>query len=478
MDNENSNSTTSSIIGVFQRNADNTEPPKQAKPRVAGAIMTAAAIVVVLAGIKAASGLLGPILLALFIAIVLLIPLRFLQQHHCPQYLSYILVIGGSVVLFVVLTYFISTSLNEFIGKIPAYKDKFTEKFVAIEKHFQTFNDWIGNDKTNKSGTGGDRIGEVSSQTKTEIAEKTETADKPKEDSVENTAEKTAEKIVAEKPETGQDEAKEEDGSKKSASIFPLHSALNEEELPTQTPEQIEQWVRNVQDEKQPSRIALDPQSVTAWVTNVFLQIRHLVEGGFLVLIFSIFFLFEASQFSAKVDKAFGKDGAINNSHLHQIANDIRHYLVLKTIVNCASGGAAMFVYFIFGIPAWFFWGIMAFFLYYIPNIGGTLAAVIPGILIFVNYDLPGVFLYGICLVVIECTIAYGFEPRFLGHGLGLSTVVILLTLVFWGWILGPIGLFLAAPLTVMLKIILAAFPETKWIAVMLDDNKLGKSIR
>ncbi|GHT25923.1 hypothetical protein FACS18942_02190 [Planctomycetales bacterium] len=471
MDNENTNSTAGSIISVFRSNTDNAETPKQTKPRVAGAIMTAAAIVVVLAGIKAASGLLGPILLALFIAIILLIPLRFLQQCRCPQFLSYIIVIGGSVVLFSVLTYFISTSLNEFIGKIPAYKDKFTEKFVSIERQFQTFNDWISDDKTSK-----DRTGKADSQTKAEIAGNTETADKTKEYGVEN----TAEKVAAAKPETGQDEAKEESetGSKKPASIFPLHSALNEEELPTQTPEQIEQWVRNVQDEKQPSRIALDPQSVMAWVTNIFLQIRHLVEGGFLVLIFSIFFLFEASQFSAKVDKAFGKDGAINNSHFHQIATDIRHYLVLKTIVNCASGGAAMFVYFLFGIPAWFFWGIMAFFLYYIPNIGGTLAAVIPGILIFVNYDLPGVLLYAICLVVIECTIAYGFEPRFLGHGLGLSTVVILLTLVFWGWILGPIGLFLAAPLTVMLKIILAAFPETKWIAVMLDDNKLGKSIR
>jgi predicted PurR-regulated permease PerM len=59
-----------------------------------------------------------------------------------------------------------------------------------------------------------------------------------------------------------------------------------------------------------------------------------------------------------------------------------------------------------------------------------------------------------------------------LGHGLRLSTQVISLTLFFWGFLLGPIGLFLAAPLTVMIKIILQAFPETRWLAIFLDANR------
>ena len=130
-----------------------------------------------------------------------------------------------------------------------------------------------------------------------------------------------------------------------------------------------------------------------------------------------------------------------------------------------------MFVYWMFGIHTWFFWGIVAFFMYYIPNIGGTLAAVIPGIFIMMIHGPIGVLIYAVCLVTLECTIAYGIEPKMLGHGLRLSTLVIILSLFFWGFLLGAIGLFLAAPLTVMIKIILQAFPETRWLAIFLDGS-------
>jgi predicted PurR-regulated permease PerM len=76
-----------------------------------------------------------------------------------------------------------------------------------------------------------------------------------------------------------------------------------------------------------------------------------------------------------------------------------------------------------------------------------------------------------VCLTAIECALAYGIDPKILGHGLGISTVVIILSLIFWGWLLGVIGLFLAAPLTVMVKIILQAFKETEWAAVLIGDG-------
>ncbi|MDR3234067.1 MAG: AI-2E family transporter [Planctomycetaceae bacterium] len=496
--------------------AGESEKVKNSPPRVTRALAIVASIVIVLAGVKAASGLLGPIMLALFLAIILLIPLRFLERNRCPAFLSYLIVIGGTITLFILLTYFVGKSLNDFIGKIPAYKDRFTEKYTQIEKQFERFGFVIGKLTENLNAENPNAATETLPETNSpetvpgvtipvimpeqdntaalahEKQEKTQETvnetNKQEENAIKNIAVQEInkpdasntdeEKQIADKPDDDKpdddkpvtEEPEEETSENAAAPFFPLTPSIDKN-LPTAKPEDVEKWVRNVHDTS-PSLIALDPQNVMYWIASIFLQLRHLVEGGFLVLIFTIFMLFEASQFSAKVDKAIGKEGAINNQHLHQIARDIRRYLVLKTIVNFASGGAAMFVYWFFGVPAWFFWGIIAFFLYYIPNIGGTLAAVIPGILIFVNYDLPGVFLYGMCLVVIECTIAYGFEPRFLGHGLGLSTVVILLTLVFWGWILGPIGLFLAAPLTVMLKIILQAFPETKWIAIMLDDRR------
>ncbi|MCL2743308.1 MAG: AI-2E family transporter [Planctomycetaceae bacterium] len=488
--------------GIYGSSADNSqqEPPKQMKPRVAGAIYTIAAIVVVLAGMKAASGLLGPIMLALFIAIVLLIPLRFLQRNRCPTILSYIIVIGGTIALFVALTYFIGKSLNENIGKIPAYRDRFTEKYAQVEKKLESWGFSIGGQTEKQTDDKSEIIkvnGKVQPHSQSPSEEKKTDGVVVKDDNS-VAVEKVPEKDVGkDTPPTSQKDGKpksppneknkdtaaqnddnsnaagdkEDTHTEESTSLLPLWKPSMPEDVPAGDPEVVEQWVKMVHDKEKPL-IALDPQNVSYWIASGFLQLRHLVESSFLVLIFTVFMLIEASQFSAKMERALGKDAAINNKHLHQIAHDVRHYLVLKTIVNCASGGAAMFIYYMFGVPAWFFWGVIAFFMYYIPNIGGTLAAIIPGILVFINYDIPGVLLYAACLVALECTIAYGFEPRFLGHGLGLSTVVILLTLVFWGWILGPIGLFLAAPLTVMIKIILQEFPETKWIAILLDDRR------
>jgi predicted PurR-regulated permease PerM len=241
--------------------------------------------------------------------------------------------------------------------------------------------------------------------------------------------------------------------------------------VPEELWEELEGWVRKVE-EKQPSLTALDPQIVTLWLARIALYARGMLEGGFLVLIFTIFMLFEATNFPSKVKRVFGKDSPINIEHFHRIADDVRRYLVLKTLSNLMSASAAYGVYYMFGVPDAFFWALVAFFMYYIPNIGGTLAAIVPGLLIFLQADISMVLLYAVCLLTVECAIAYGIEPKLLGHGLRLSVLVIILSLFFWGFMLGPIGLFLAAPIMVMIKVILQAFPETRWLAIFLEGGR------
>ncbi|GHT21478.1 hypothetical protein FACS189419_02440 [Planctomycetales bacterium] len=463
----NENESIASYVDKPQTVSGGGESPKQnpQQQRVARTMAIIASIVVVLAGVKLASSIVAPVLLALFIAIILLIPLRWLQQAGCPAFLSYFIVLGCSLALLASLSYFVVISMNDFTGKILKYKDTFSQKYTQLVSTLKNY------------GVDISKISRESSETEKEEAKQSEMktaallSAETQQTGVDNPPGKTEEN--SEKPTAPEKTAKKDGENEEPTAINPitylLQPAVNED-TPAANPEDVEEWVHKVQSEKQQSLLVIDPEKVLAGITGLIFHLRDFIESGFLVVVFSIFFLFEASQFSAKVDVAFGKEGVINNRHFHQIAQDVRHYLVLKSIINVASGGAAMFVYCMFDVPAWFFWGVLAYFLYFIPNIGGTLAAVIPGLLIFANWGLFGVLLYAVCLVAIECTIAYGFEPRFLGHGLGLSTVVILLTLVLWGWILGPIGLFLAAPLTVMLKIILQAFPETKWLAIMLGD--------
>jgi predicted PurR-regulated permease PerM len=445
MDNE------SSIFSYVEVGQDKTSgsQDKHRSTRVAHGIAISASVVIVLAGIKAASGLVGPMLLALFLAIVLLIPLRWLQKHGCPQFLAFLFVLICSIAMFVGIFYFVGQSLNEFIGRIPAYKDRIVAKYNQLESNLEKLGFQIGEWQKNILQHQPESVGENTEE---------QTESPPVPDAA--TSETPATETETSNPNLTDSDLPEQPES---------DSEFAEEEIKAMPVQEVEKWIDK---ESEPQLIALDPQSLMVWVAKTMLQVRHTIESGFIVLIFTVFMLFEAAHFPAKIDRAFGKDGPINNEHFHRIADDIRRYLVLKTLANLMSGSAAMLVYFMFGVPAAFFWGIVAFFMYYIPNIGGTLAALIPGMLIFMNHDISGVLLYAICLVAIECSIAYGIEPKMLGHGLRLSTMVIILTLFFWGFLLGPIGLFLAAPLTVMLKIILQAFPETRWIAIFLDDNR------
>ena len=436
------------------------EHDKVRATRVPHALAIAASTVIILAGIQAASGLVGPILLALFLAVILLVPLRWLQRHGCPQFLAFLLVLACTIALFVGITYFVGKSLNNFIGKIPAYKNRFVEKYAELETQL---------------GQLGFAIGELGDKI---LPKQKETSDEPALPDEPVVAEPLpTETFPAVLPDQAPiDEADHVDEAEWSEYVTEEEPNLLDD-IPTLSPEEVKEWLRKAETVEPPSLIALDPSVMAFWLTRVMLYLRGMLEGGFLVLIFTIFMLFEAAHLPAKVGRAFGKDSPINIEHFHRIAEDIRRYLFLKTLANLMSGSAAMLVYFMFGVPAWMFWGIIAFFMYYIPNIGGTLAAVIPGILILmsphpVTGGIPGVLLYAVCLLTIECTIAYGIEPRILGHGLRLSTLVIILSLFFWGFLLGPIGLFLAAPLTVMIKIILQAFPETRWLAIFLDGSR------
>jgi predicted PurR-regulated permease PerM len=482
--------------GIFSY-IDQEKPESNRPSRVPRALAIGASIVIILAGIQAASGLLGPLLLALFIAIVLLVPLHWLQKRGCPKFLAFLIVLFCTIALFVIITYFVSTSLNRFIGEIPAYKDRVVKKYNEIDDLVKKW--WF------RFGEGEKKPSEQSDQTTDEPA--VPVVPKSATNGATTGQQPTAlqgQGILAQGNALGHGDAsatsrpvraREEGEDSESQGVAlgydtsplqgdsnmdaigeeqePEDPTVEDDDIPAPSPEEVERFLKQAKElEELPSLIALDPQNVALWVAKAMQYVQKMLEGGFLVLLFTIFMLFEASYFPATVNRAFSKDSPINIEHFQRIADDVRRYLILKTVANLMSGGAAMFVYWMFGIETWFFWGIVAFVMYYIPNLGGTLAAIIPGIIILVTKDISMVLLYALCLLTIECTIAYGIEPKILGHGLRLSTMVIILSLFFWGFLLGAIGLFLAAPLTVMIKIVLQAFPETRWIAIFLEGGR------
>ena len=116
-------------------------------------------------------------------------------------------------------------------------------------------------------------------------------------------------------------------------------------------------------------------------------------------------------------------------------------------------------------------WGLMAFLFNFVPNIGSIIAAV-PAVLLALIDPGPVAAFYAACgYLVVNVIIGNVIEPRVMGKGLGLSTLVVFLSLVFWGWVFGPVGMLLSVPLTMIVKIVLEEHPETNWIAVLLGTE-------
>ncbi len=116
-------------------------------------------------------------------------------------------------------------------------------------------------------------------------------------------------------------------------------------------------------------------------------------------------------------------------------------------------------------------WGFVAFLLNYIPNIGSVVAAIPPIVLATVEHGVAIGCVDAAAFVVINCVVGYVLEPKLLGQGLDLSPLIVLIALIFFGWLLGPVGMFLSPPLAVVMKIIFVSFPETRWIAALMANR-------
>jgi predicted PurR-regulated permease PerM len=127
----------------------------------------------------------------------------------------------------------------------------------------------------------------------------------------------------------------------------------------------------------------------------------------------------------------------------------------------------------ILGVDFASLWALMAFLLNFVPTIGSILAAVPAVLLALVQIDLQTALMVALGYVAVNMVIGNIVEPRVMGRGLGLSTLVVFVSLVFWGWVLGSVGMFLSVPLTMTLKIALDANPETRPIAVLLGPEVL-----
>ena len=191
--------------------------------------------------------------------------------------------------------------------------------------------------------------------------------------------------------------------------------------------------------------------------------------------------LFELDNFPVKYKIITHGIESKRNYNFTMIIHNVRSYLGIKTLTSLATGLFIAFGLKLIGVQYAFFWGLIAFLMNYIPNIGSLLAAIPALLFVIIENGLGDTLWTAGLFALVNIIIGSIVEPKIMGAGLGLSTLVVLLSLIFWGWVFGPIGMFLSVPFTMSLKIIVETSDSSKWLSVLLDSeqntNKRWKEI-
>jgi predicted PurR-regulated permease PerM len=320
-----------------------------------------ASFVIVVAGMRAASSVILPVLSAVFLALITLPLLNWLRARRVPMPLAVVLTLLAAFLVLTAFAVLIGGSVSSFTDQVPKYKERLNEMTVGVQDQLQRW---------------GIDVSQISAF-----------------------------------------------------------------------------------DVVQPGR-ALDV------ATGTLRGVAAVVSNSFLVFLIIVFILFEAAGFPHKLKAAFGERSV--SGRYDRIRDEIQKYLGIKTLVSLATGSLVAAGLAIMRVDYPLLWGMLAFLLNYIPNLGSILAAVPPVLLAIVQFGPGRAIAVAALFLTINIVMGNFIEPTFMGRRLGLSTLVVFMSLVFWGWVWGPVGMLLSVPLTMIVKITLEQSDDMRWLAILL----------
>ena len=331
-----------------------------------GALVKFAAFVIIVAGMKAAAVLVVPFLLAVFLSIICVPPLFWMQKKGIPGILGILILMFGVISIQMLLVTLVSSSIADFSGNIPFYQERLKiltfESLQLLSKH-----------------------------------------------GVELEIDKLAE--------------------------------------------------------------ILNPSRILKLVANTLNGVGGVLTNTFFVFLTFIFILSEAAGFPNKL-RAILNDKNTDLEKYAQITAGVNQYLGIKTLTSLGTGIAVCIWLAVQGVDFPVMWGVFAFLLNYIPNIGSILAAVPAVLLTLIQLGPLAAGIAALGFLIVNILVGSVIEPKVMGQGIGLSALVVFLSLAFWGWVLGPVGMLLSVPLTMGVKIALSGRESTKWLSILLGSNK------
>src|SRR4030043_1903932 len=331
----------------------------------APALLILSSFVIVVAGMKAASSILVPFFLAVFIAVICTPPLFWLQRKGVPKVLALTFILVAILIVGLLFGALIGPSLNDFLRSLPAYQER-------LSTHITALIGWLRDKGVNIP--------------------------------------------AKEVPRT-------------------LHPG----------------WVMNL-------------------AGGIFSALSSVLTNGFLILLTVVFILLEAADLPKKL-RIVLKNPERSLSTIEKFSQDAKRYLVIKTLISAAEALAIWLWLLILGVDYPVLWGTLVFLLNYVPYIGSIIAALPAVLLALVQLGVGSALLTVLGFLVVNGVIGNILEPKLMGRRLSLSTLVVFLSLVFWGWVLGPIGMILSVPMTSLVKIALESYEETRGLAIMLGSD-------
>ena len=213
---------------------------------------------------------------------------------------------------------------------------------------------------------------------------------------------------------------------------------------------------------------SVQPGSAMGFAANLLNSLQGLLANFFLIMFTVIFILLESSTLPAKMQLMM-RNSRSDTEYFRKFTESLQRYLGIKTLTSLSTGLAVGVLTGIFGLDFPVLWGLLAFLLNYVPSIGSLIAAIPAVFIALIQLSLLQALMIGLGYFVINIAIGGVIEPRVMGRGLGLSTLIVFLSLVFWGWIFGPVGMILSVPLTMTAKIALESSEKTALIAALLS---------
>ncbi len=203
---------------------------------------------------------------------------------------------------------------------------------------------------------------------------------------------------------------------------------------------------------------------------DIFSTLSAVFTNALLILITVVFILLEVAELPAKLRIAF-RDPERSLATMEQFSRNAQRYLVIKTLLSVATGIAIALWLLLLGVHYPLLWGILAFLLNYVPNVGSVIAAIPPFLIALLTFGLGTAILTLVGIAAINVLFGYLLEPKLLGRSLSLSTLVVFLSLVFWGWIRGPLGMILSVPMTSLVVIGLGSYDKTRKFSVLMGSG-------